>query len=401
MADSREPFFSWPRTTAPALTTATLRAAPEDFVVEEQMPYALAGAGEHLWVKLRKRGYNTEQVAKQLARTAGVTRREVGYAGMKDRHAITVQWFSLHLAGRPDPDWDSLPDGMTVVESTRHSRKLKTGALAGNRFVIVLRDCLGDPGAVKVHCANNGAWIGAMDFHDAVLRSSEAMRTRGVPNYFGEQRFGYGGGNVASARAMFAGSGSVREAASGTSLSRGPRTRVPGVPSMTSPIGDRKQGGIYLSAARSYLFNEVLAKRVLAGTWDMPMDGDAMILNGTRSFFVPEVVDDIIRRRLAEGDIHPSGPLWGQGELPTRAAIRALEQAVADAHPDLARGLEQAGLDQERRALRVIPQELQAEWLDDSSLRLSFGLPAGTYATALLRELAVYTTASHLGDENE
>ena len=126
-----------------------------------------------------------------------------------------------------------------------------------------------------------------------------------------------------------------------------------------------------------------------------------MILNGTRSFFVPEAVDDIIRRRLAEGDIHPSGPLWGQGELPTRAAIRALEQTVADEHPDLAHGLEQAGLDQERRALRVIPQELQAEWLDDSSLRLSFGLPAGTYATALLRELAVYTTASHLGDENE
>ena len=374
MADPQESFFRWPRTATPALTTATLRAAPEDFVVEEQMPYTLAGAGEHLWVKLRKRGYNTEQVAKQLARTAGVTRREVGYAGMKDRHAITVQWFSLHLAGRPDPDWGSLPDGMTVVESTRHSRKLKTGALAGNRFIIVLRDCLGDPGAVKVHCANNGAWIGAIDFREAVLRRSEAMRTRGVPNYFGEQRFGYGGGNVASARAMFAGSGNVR---------------------------DRKQGGIYLSAARSYLFNEVLAKRVMAGTWDMAMDGDAMILNGTRSFFVPEAVDDIIQRRLAEGDIHPSGPLWGQGELPTRAATRALEQAVADAHPDLARGLEQAGLDQERRALRVIPQELQAEWLDDSSLRLSFGLPAGTYATTLIRELAVYTTASHLGDENE
>jgi len=374
MTDPRESFFRWPRTATPVLTTATLRAAPEDFVVEEQMPYTLAGAGEHLWVKLRKRGYNTEQVAKQLARTAGVTRREVGYAGMKDRHAITVQWFSLHLAGRPDPDWGSLPDGMTVVESTRHSRKLKTGALAGNRFIIVLRDCLGDPGAVKVHCANNGAWIGAMDFRAAVLHRSEAMRTRGVPNYFGEQRFGYGGGNVAAARAMFSGSGSLR---------------------------DRKQGGIYLSAARSFLFNEVLAKRVLAGTWDVAMDGDAMILNGTRSFFVPEAVDDIIRRRLAEGDIHPSGPLWGQGELPTRAATRVLEQTVADEHPDLARGLEQAGLDQERRALRVIPQELQAEWLDDTSLRLSFGLPAGTYATTLIRELAVYTTASHLEEENE
>jgi len=354
MAEPRESYFPWPRTVTPALASATLRAAPEDFLVEEQMSYVLAGAGEHLWVKLRKRGFNTEQVAKQLARTAGITRREVGYAGMKDRHAVTVQWFSLHLAGRVDPDWESLPDGMTVVESARHSRKLKTGALSGNRFIIVLRDCLGD--------------------RDAVLRRSEEIHTHGLPNYFGEQRFGYGGGNVAAARAMFAGSGNVR---------------------------DRKQGGIYLSAARSYLFNEVLAKRVLAGTWDVAMDGDAMILNGTRSFFVPEAIDDIIRRRLDEGDIHPSGPLWGQGELPTRAATRALEQAVADEHPDLARGLEQAGLDQERRALRVIPQELQAKWLDDTSLRLSFGLPAGTYATTLIRELAVYTTASHLGDENE
>ncbi len=365
MADRHESFFSWPRTTAPVLTAATLRTAPEDFIVEEQMPYTLSGAGEHLWVKLRKRGYNTEQVAKQLARTAGVTRREVGYAGMKDRHAISVQWFSLHLAGRPDPDWSSLPDGMTVVESTRHSRKLKTGALAGNRFIIVLRDCLGE--------------------RDAVLRRGEEIRTRGVPNYFGEQRFGHGGGNVAAARAMFAGSGNVREAASGTSLSRGPRL---------VPIGDRKQGGIYLSAARSQLFNEVLGRRVTAGTWDQALAGDAMILNGSRSFFVPEVIDATIRQRLAEGDIHPSGPLWGRGELPTRSAVRELEAAVAAEHSDLVRGLEAAGLEQERRALRVIPREFNAQWLDASTLSLAFVLPPGSYATMLLRELADYRDAA-------
>ena len=318
------------------------------------MPFILSGAGEHLWLKVRKRGLNTEQVAKQLARMAGVTRREVGYAGMKDRHAVAVQWFSLYLPGRADPDWGALPDGLTIIEAKRHSRKLKTGALSGNRFEIILRDCQGD--------------------RAAVLRRGTEIGTRGVPNYFGEQRFGHGGANLAEARAMFAGENK--------------RT-------------DRKQSGIYLSAARSYLFNEVLAKRVHAATWDAGMDGDAMVLNGTRSFFVPEAIDDTIRRRLAEGDIHPSGPLWGRGELPTRAAIRAQEQAIADQHPDLALGLERAGLDQERRALRVIPQDLQAEWLDDTSLRLGFSLPAGAYATALLRELAVYTTASHLGDENE
>jgi tRNA pseudouridine13 synthase len=347
MADRREFFFPWSRTDVPALVAATLRSAPEDFVVEEQMPFALSGAGEHLWLKLRKRGFNSEQVAKQLARTAGVTRREVGYAGMKDRHAITVQWFSLHLAGRPDPDWESLPDGMAVVESARHSRKLKTGALSGNRFVIVLRDCQGD--------------------HAGVLRRGEEIRTRGMPNYFGEQRFGYGGGNVAAARAMFAGSGAVR---------------------------DRKQAGIYLSAARSLIFNEVLARRVTAGTWDQVLDGDALILNGSRSFFVPEAVDATIRRRLAEGDVHPSAPLWGRGELPTHSCVRELEQAVASEHTDLARGLEAAGLAQERRALRVIPQEFNAAWQDTTTLRLTFALPPGSYATVVLRELADYRDAA-------
>ena len=343
---------SWPRVNAPPLNAAVLRSAPEDFVVEELMPYTLTGAGEHLWVKLRKRGYNTEQVAKQLARTAGVTRREVGYAGMKDRHAITVQWFSLLLMGRPDPDWSSLPDGMTVIESTRHSRKLKTGALAGNRFNILLRDC------------SDGSLI---HYRDAVLRRSEEIATQGVPNYFGEQRFGHGGDNVAAARAMFAGSGNVR---------------------------DRKQGGIYLSAARSQIFNEVLGRRVASGSWNQALEGDAMILHGSRSFFIPESIDDTIHRRLAEGDIHPSGPLWGRGELPTKSAVRELEMAVAAEQSDLVHGLEAAGLEQERRALRVIPQELNTTWLDDTTLSLTFGLPSGSYATMLLRELADYRDAA-------
>lgn len=352
MTESPKSCFNWPPTASPPLAAATLRATPEDFVVEEQMPYTLAGAGEHLWVKLRKRGYNSEQVAKQLARTAGVTRREVGYAGMKDRHAITVQWFSLHLVARPDPDWSALPDGMMVLESTRHARKLKTGALAGNRFDIVLRDC------------RDGSLI---HDRDEVLRRGEELRTRGVPNYFGEQRFGHGGGNVDAARAMFAGSGNVR---------------------------DRKQGGIYLSAARSLLFNELLAARVTAGTWNQALDGDALMLNGSRSFFVPDNIDETIQRRLAEGDIHPSGPLWGRGDLPTQSAVREMEAATASAHPDLVQGLEAAGLEQERRALRVIPQAFNARWLDATTLNLTFVLPPGSYATMVLRELADYRDAA-------
>jgi tRNA pseudouridine13 synthase len=323
-----------------------LRTAPEDFLVEELMPFVPAGAGEHLWLKVQKRGFDTEQVAKQLARLAHITRRDVGYAGMKDRQAITVQWFSLHLPGRADPDFAGLPAGVEIREAARHTRKLKTGGLGGNRFVLVLRDCTGERLAVK--------------------QRAEEISKRGVPNYFGEQRFGQGGDNVERARAMFGGEQTPR---------------------------DRKLRGIYLSAARSLLFNEVLARRVADGTWERLLDGEAVMLNGRRSFFVPETYDEDFPWRLSTGDIHPSGPLWGRGELPSRGAVRELELAVAGENPELVRGLEQAGLEQERRALRVIPRDLAIEWLDAATLRIGFSLPPGSYATVLVRELADYSVA--------
>lgn len=339
----------WPRSAPAPLIHARLRAAPEDFVVEEQMPFTPAGAGEHLWLKISKRGLNTDRAAQVLAKAAGVARRDVGYAGMKDRHAVTVQWFSLHVPGRT-PEFSALPPGLEVLEAVRHTRKLRIGALAGNRFTILLRECTGD--------------------REATARRIEELRVRGVPNYFGEQRFGHEGGNLERARAMFAGA---------------------------DKTGDRKLRGIYLSAARSLLFNEVLARRVADGAWDRMLAGDVMILNGSRSFFVPEAMDAILARRLDEGDIHPSGPLWGKGALPTGGRARELEQAIAAEHSGFATGLEAAGLEQERRALRVIPTELEAEWLDAATLRLRFALPAGSYATAVLREVADYRTEDHAG----
>jgi tRNA pseudouridine13 synthase len=334
---------AWPHCAPPPLTTAVLRASPEDFVVEEQMPFTLAGSGEHLWVKLRKRGYNTEQAARELARMAGVRRRDVSYAGMKDRHAVTIQWFSLHLAGRADPDWRGMPDGMQVLEAMRHTRKLRTGALEGNCFVLTLRDCQGDA--------------------DLLQARLQAIRRYGVPNYFGEQRFGHNGENVRHARAMFAGEETVR---------------------------DRHRRGLYLSAARSWLFNAVLAERIRDNNWQTALRGEACILAGTNSFFVAESADETIQQRLRDHDIHLSGPLWGEGEPPTRADVHELEMKVAAGSPDLAQGLAQAGLRQERRALRVVPSGLTAEALDASVWRLSFCLPAGSYATAVLHELADY-----------
>lgn len=338
--------WNWPRTAETPLTAAMMRTAPEDFRVEELMRIEPEGKGEHLWVRVCKRNWNTDQVARQLARIAGISPRTVGYAGMKDRRAVTVQWFSLQLPGRADPVWEGLPAGIEVLAAVRHSRKLQRGALTGNRFEIVLRECAGD-----------GA---------ALARRLAAIGREGVPNYFGEQRFGRDGGNIARAQEMFSGAAVAR---------------------------DRHRRGIYLSAARAFLFNEVLAERIRAGNWQMPLPGEACLLAGSNSFFVIDAVDDVIQKRLSEHDIHLSGPLWGEGELPTRAAVQMIEQAVAARHPGLVAGLAHAGLRQERRALRVIPGDIQIDALDAGSWRLHFSLPSGSYATAVLRELADYRVA--------
>ncbi|GAB2578564.1 tRNA pseudouridine(13) synthase TruD [Dyella jejuensis] len=323
---------------APPLT-AELRRTPEDFLVEEILGYDADGEGEHALLWVEKRGANTDWVARELARFAGVPPLNVGYAGLKDRHAVTRQAFTVQLAGKADPDWSTFPHAeIKVLASTRHKRKLKRGALRGNRFVLVLRDAQGDPARAEA--------------------TLQAIATRGVPNYFGEQRFGREGGNVAQARAMFAG------------------RRV-----------DRDKRSILLSAARSQIFNAVLAARVEKDAWDKPLEGEIWSLAGSRSWFGPEPFDATLAARLAQGDIHPSGPLWGQGEPPTASAAGELEHEVAAAYDDLALGLAAARMEQERRPLRLLPKNLRWRWLDGETLELGFELPAGAYATVVAREL--------------
>jgi tRNA pseudouridine13 synthase len=339
--------------------SATLRACPEDFVVEEIDAFAASGTGEHALLTVEKRGINTVFAARRIARWAGVPEAAVGYAGLKDRHALATQRFSVHLPGRPVPALDTLAfadaatgEAMRVLHCDRHARKLPRGALAGNRFVLTLRDVDGEP--------------------DAVAERLSAIATRGVPNYFGEQRFGRGGDNVVQALAMFAG------------------RRV-----------KREQRSLLLSAARSELFNRVLSRRVGDGSWDRALEGEAWMLDGSRSVFGPQPWDDTLARRLADFDIHPSGPLWGEGELRSGGACAALEREVAATGdgPALARGLEAARLRQERRATRLRAADLSWGWLDATTLRLGFSLPAGTYATTLLAELGPVRDAHRSGQD--
>lgn len=324
-----------------AALSAVIRGAPEDFVVEELDAFEATGQGEHLLLTIEKRGMNTAFAARLVARWAGVPESAVGYAGLKDRHALTRQRFSVWLPGRATPPTSALEaEGLRVLDEARHARKLSRGALAGNRFVLTLREVAGERTAIEARL--------------------QAVAAAGVPNYFGEQRFGHDGGNVGQALEMFAGR----------------RMR-------------REQRALLLSAARSELFNRVLARRVRDGSWNAGIEGELWMLDGTRSVFGPEPWSDALARRLDAFDIHPTGPLWGSGELRSTGQARALElDALSGADAMALRdGLQRAGLRQERRATRLRPQRMRWSWPQDDVLRIGFELPPGAYATAVLAEI--------------
>jgi tRNA pseudouridine13 synthase len=330
-----------PRALGPAVLSARIRATPEDFMVEELDAFAASGSGEHLLLTIEKRGMNTAFAAKRIAEWAGIPELGIGYAGLKDRHAVTRQRFTVHLPKKIAPDIAALESqDMRVLAHAWHAKKLPRGALAGNRFELLLREVQGD--------------------RDAIDARLHAIAERGVPNYFGEQRFGRGGDNVGNALAMFG----------GRRVARAQRTHL-------------------LSAARSQLFNRVLGVRVEAGNWDAALDGEVWMLDGSRSVFGPQPFDAALAARLAAFDIHPTAPLWGRSELRSTRDAQALElDALADPESTRLRaGLEAAGLKQERRATRLQPRNLGWDWPEPGTLELRFELPPGAYATSVLAEL--------------
>ncbi|MCV2368129.1 tRNA pseudouridine(13) synthase TruD [Roseateles oligotrophus] len=324
----------WPNVYPASGASATLKVLNEDFSVTELPLQPPSGAGEHIWLDIEKNGANTAFVAQQLAAAAGVQEWDVGYAGLKDRYAITRQWFSIYLPKGETPDLTQLqhPE-FKVLSQTRHVKKLRPGDLQGNRFRIVLRGVTGDPDAIA-----------------AIEANLKAVASQGAPNYFGAQRFGHDGGNVEQGRAM---------------LAREIRVRHP------------KKKGIYLSAVRSFVFNEVLALRIQQGLWGKTLPGDVMDEAG-----------------------RPTGPLWGRGRVITTEQAQALEMGVAERHAILCDGMEHAGLDQARRSLVASPVDMSWEWPQADQLVLSFSLPAGNYATSVLNEI-LRTTEPDRHTENE
>jgi tRNA pseudouridine13 synthase len=332
--------LSPPRAHGTPLAAAQLRNEPDDFRVEEQLSFVPSEDGPHWLLQVEKRSANTRWVAAEIARLGGFPVSEVGYAGLKDRHAIASQWFSVPARPHPAAFWSGVrTDEFRVLDVHANLRKLKRGALAGNRFRIRLR---------KV------SWS-----REELESKLAALREHGAPNYFGPQRFGRDGFNLDRA-AQWMQSG-------------------------TAPAG-RAERGFALSAARALIFNAVLGRRVQSGDWSSLKPGDLASLEGSSSHFAVTTIDDELLRRLHAFDIHPSGPLWGRGDPETQRAVLDDELEVAREFGGLATLLQGAGLDQERRALRCAVRDLKVE-SDAGTVVLSFGLGRGQFATAVLREI--------------
>lgn len=329
-----------PRASGPALGSAVLKAVAEDFQVDEVLDIPLSGEGEHLWLWVEKRDLNTEEAARRIARAAGVPLKAISYAGLKDRQALTRQWFSLHLPGKADPDLGAAEnESLRILKRARHSRKLQRGAHSANGFTLRLTRLQAD--------------------HAALDARLEQLKAQGVPNYFGTQRFGHLGGNVEEARHW------------------AERKALPEQRNLRSRV---------LSSGRSYLFNRVLAERVGDGSWCRAQVGDLLAFTDSRSFF-PAGEAECSDPRLDILDLHPTGPLWGEGQPATEGAGGDLEQRIGSQEVALGQWLGNAGLKQERRILRLPIGRLTWHYPEPDILQLEFVLPAGCFATVVVREL--------------
>lgn len=338
--------------------SAVIKREFADFRVDEELAFQPSGDGDHVFLQVMKVDASTTEVAKHLGSLAGIGPADVGYSGMKDRRGETSQWFSLKLPREHEGRLENLADDrLRLLDSQRNERKLKIGSHARNRFRLRLRDCEGPLAEFE--------------------RRLEGVRVGGVPNYFGAQRFGAQMSNLQQVAEL------MRQVLAGQADPR----RLP-----------RFRRGMLYSAARSYLFNQVLAMRIERGTWDRYVAGDVMSLDGSGRCFVPSEWDEVLQQRLVDFDIHPTGPLPGKispkDKYVSAAEAADIEEETLAESRWMVEGLQAFGLEAARRPLRFRAADLAWRWEQGATgelpdLCLEFTLPRGAYATSLLRELCL------------
>lgn len=345
MVKSFEAFRSlvYPYSGSAPADTARIRASAMDFRVEELLGFEPDGVENHLLLLVRKSERNTHDVVKWLSERTGTSRRDVGFCGLKDRVAVTTQWFSVPLATEQHIP-RGLSDGIEVLATAPHSRKLRRGQHSANRFEIVLRSA-----------------STPLSFAEISRRFEHACE-KGVPNYFGPQRFGRDGENIHNGLAMLRGEFRPRQA---------------------------HVKGILLSALRSFLFNEILAERVLKQLWNQPLPGDVLFAAGGGVVDIDQQAQDqqSLIERCSAFEIHPSGVLPGPGNTGVSDQAAELESEVLARHSEIATILTDKGPRADRRSLRLCPESVAVKLNSDDSICLQFDLAVGSFATSLLREI--------------
>lgn len=288
------------------LSSAILKKNPSDFEVEEVLHYELTGEGEHLYLFIEKEGLNTQEVKSLLSKQFGVPLGTISEAGLKDKNALTRQWLSVHWPIKKElPDFDQFTE-FKILKHTRHIKKLKKGAFGFNKFKLVLRE---------IHASM-----------DEVNNKLDQIANRGFANYFGPQRFGFNQSNLENAVRLFEGRRLKRQARS-----------------------------MALSAARSFLFNQLLSMLIDQRGWPL---------------------NDVTH-----------GILWGKANKGHKDEIKDIANVLSSQYTQLCEGLESFGVDQCYRLLSVVPEEYSWHWLNDNTLEIKFNLPPGSFATGMLREV--------------
>ncbi len=317
------------------ISKGLLKQNPQDFCVTEKLSFEPSGEGEHWLVLIQKSMLTTEEMVQIIAKKLSIKPSLISYAGLKDKFGITTQWFSIHLPGKTALNLEDLNgSNFKALKAVRNLKKLKIGALAENHFKIRAQGFSPDT--------------------EKLRQKISVISKAGVPNYFGPQRFGHQESNLIRAKAL---------------LLEG------------KPIKSRYLKGLYYSAARAYLFNAMVASRVKGQSWNRPLPGDVMMLSGTQSYFL-EKGEAGLEQRVENHDISPAVPLWGHGkDIPTKEA-RKIQDSVLQNFEDWCQALEAQGLRKAFRPMVLVPKDFCFE-----EGQFQFGLPKGSYATSLLREI--------------
>jgi tRNA pseudouridine13 synthase len=343
------------------LFNATIKTQLSDFKVFESLSFEPSKTGEHTLIHIEKTGLNTAFVAEALAKFGKLPLRSVSYAGRKDKYATTSQWFGIYHGGCAKADWPSFRmEGVRIIEIVQNERKLRTGAIKSNRFEIVLRD---------IDSVNK----------DELLARIEAIKSHGVPNYYGNQRFGE----------LIKSDGSVQL---GGNLQLAEKL-VNG-----EDIRNRNKRSMAISALRSWLFNHFVSKRISLLAYQALLDGDALSLSGSNSFFIHSQSDKetaaTTSKRIAQGDVLVTAPLWGEGELDSQSEAKVFEYQAAKEYLPVCDALADLKLSQQRRPILLFVEDFTAQ-ISDNSITLSFSLPSGCFATSVLREIANVRVGAH------